>query len=238
MRNHRKFPGRKRNPARRRLLVAGIAIVGLCLLIDRQICPAIQTIAAYQANAYAIQAINTGVQEQLDDSEVSYSRLISLSTNGAGEVISLQTDIAELNRLQAGITQRVTVYLANLRHQSVFLPLGTLIGGAIFSGRGPEVEIRFIPADFVKTSITNVFEGAGINQTRHQIMLKVQVQMTAIIPGYSVSTQIETDICLAETVVVGLVPEAYTVVGNGTDPLVGLIQDYDASHQQITRNSS
>ena len=143
--------------------------------------------------------------------------------------------MAELNRLQAGLTQRITLYLAKLRHQSVFIPLGTLLGGAIFSGRGPQVEIRLVPAEFVKTSITNVFEGAGINQTRHQIMLKVQVQMTAIIPGYSVSTQTDTDICLTETVVVGLVPEAYTVVGNGTDPLVGMIHDYDAARPRLAK---
>ena len=36
-------------------------------------------------------------------------------------------------------------------------------------------------------------------------------------------------ICLAETVIVGLVPGAYTWVSDGTDPLVGMIQDYGAS---------
>ena len=70
---------------------------------------------------------------------------------------------------------------------------------------------------------------AGNNQTRHQIMLNVNMTVSAIIPGYSVTSQVSSDICVAETVIVGLVPEAYTQVGDGTGVLEGMLQDYGAA---------
>ena len=62
----------------------------------------------------------------------------------------------------------------------------------------------------------------------YQILLNVRLEIQAVLPGYAAGTLVDTDVCLAETVIVGLVPGAYTWVSDGTDPLVGLIQDYGA----------
>ena len=133
-----------------------------------------------------------------------------------------------MSRLQSAVTTSVIESILRFSSQQVTLPAGSLTGNPFFSGRGPEVEIRLIPAGFVQTQMKNVFESAGINQTRHQILLNVRLDIQAVLPGYAIANQVDTDICLAETVIVGLVPGAYTWVSDGTDPLVGMIQDYGA----------
>ena len=67
------------------------------------------------------------------------------------------------------------------------------MGGQILSGRGPEVEFRVIPAGYVHTEIYNQFQSAGINQTLHQIMLKVDATVSAVMPIYTVTTEVTTN---------------------------------------------
>ncbi len=231
MRIRRKFKKNKKRQMRRRLILAGLIPVALVLLIDSQLRPVIRTMAAYQANTCAVQAVNEAVYAQVAELGVEYGDLVELNTNQQGDVTALQTDMAALNRLQSSITQRIISQVGRLQQESIWVPLGTLIGGPLFSGRGPQIEIRLVPASYIETSVTNVFDSAGINQTRHQVMLNVKMTISAIIPGYSVSTEVSTGVCLAETVIVGLVPQAYTLVGDGTDPMVGLIEDYGAGEQ-------
>ena len=54
------------------------------------------------------------------------------------------------------------------------------------------------------------------------------VDMLSLLPGYRISSQAQSNIILAETIIVGLVPDAYTEVYGVTDDLVGMIQDYGA----------
>ena len=229
MAKRKKFHARPRGQHRRLRIIlwAGIPLAAL-LLIDWQLRPVIQTMISYQARNYAVQAINEAVYRQISNQEIGYDDMIQLKTDAEGKVTALQTDMAAMGQLQTGITREIAKEAARLREEKIRVPLGTLLGGPFFSGRGPEIQILLIPADLVETSVTNVFDSAGINQTRHQITLNVTMHLTAIIPGYSVSADVATNVCLAETVIVGLVPEAYTVVGDGTDPLVGMIEDYQA----------
>ena len=90
------------------------------------------------------------------------------------------------------------------------------------------VALQLRPVGLVKTKIINQFDEAGINQTRHRIQLQVTVDMLSLLPGYRISSQAQCNVILAETIIVGLVPDAYTEVYGGTDDLVGMIQDYGA----------
>jgi hypothetical protein len=51
------------------------------------------------------------------------------------------------------------------------------------------------------------FLSAGINQTIHKINLKVSVGIRAVIPGFSDETSVSADYCVAQTVIVGDVPQ-------------------------------
>lgn len=217
----------KRRLRRRCFLLAALLIA--CILgADAQLRPAIRSAAGSQANLYATQAIQEAVFREVEQLELEYGDLVRLTYSDQGTVTSLQTDMLAMSKLQSAVTSSVIESVLRFTGQRISLPAGTLTGNPFLSGRGPEVELRLVPAGFVQTRVKNVFDSAGINQTRHQILLNVRLDIQAILPGYAIANQVDTDICLAETVIVGLVPGAYTWVSDGTDPLVGLIQDYGA----------
>ena len=61
----------------------------------------------------------------------------------------------------------------------------------------------------------NAFEHAGINQTTHSILLYVDVSVTILLPGLSTRTQVSSSFSVAETVIVGDVPDTYTQFDSG-----------------------
>jgi len=219
----------KKRRFRRRCLLLLLALAACLLAADVRLRPAVTAAAGSQANLYATQAIQEAVYREVEKLELEYGDLVRLTYGEQGTVTSLQTDMMAMSRLQSAVTSSVIDSILQFSGQRVTLPAGTLTGNPFLSGRGPEVEIRLIPAGFVQTRLKNTFESAGINQTRHQILLNVRLEIQAVLPGYAIADQVDTDVCLAETVIVGLVPGAYTWVSDGTDPLVGLIQDYGAA---------
>jgi hypothetical protein len=72
----------------------------------------------------------------------------------------------------------------------------------------------------------NQFQSAGINQTNHQIILKVDVKVSILLPGYTTATTVSTAVTVAETVVVGAVPETYTYFSTAPDTYEEDLKDY------------
>lgn len=219
---------RKKGRFYRRLAFFFLPVAAVMVMADVQLRPIIKTVIAAHAKTYATAAVNDAVTTVLAEKRLQYENLVHLTYSEAGEVSALTTDMVSMNLLQSDITAQLVRSVVDFTSRPAEVPLGSLIGGQFFSGRGPAVEIRLVPAGFVETGIRNRFESAGINQVRHSIIMTVRITLSAIIPGYSVDATVDQDVILAETVIVGLVPEAYTLVGDGTQPLVGLIQDYGA----------
>ncbi|MEG1952888.1 MAG: sporulation protein YunB [Hydrogenoanaerobacterium sp.] len=208
-----------------------ITSVLLCLvLLDMKIRPAIKTMAAYQAQLYAIAAINNAANEELSHQNVTYSALVRLSKNSEGEITAVETDMLELNRLKIGITEAIVNSLSELEAQNLKIPLGTLFGGQFFSGRGPMITFHVLHVGTVKSDIQNSFDSAGINQTRHRLILKTAISITALVPGYSSETKVSTNLCLAETIIVGVVPGAFTTVTGDERNNISKINDYAQSN--------
>ncbi len=129
--------------------------------------------------------------------------------------------------MRANITNTVLYHVANLENQDINIPIGSLTGVQILSGRGPKVKFHVMPAGYLLTDYENRFDSAGINQTRHQILLNMTMNVTAIVPGYSVTTEVKTSYCLAETVIVGMCLESFTEV-TGDDRSISKIFDFGA----------
>ena len=202
----------------------GVAVAFMA--IDGQLRTTVTTMASHEAHTYATRAINDAVIEELSASGISYSDLVLLTSNEAGDITSIQTDMMGVNRLKSQITNRVLEAVMELQMQHITVPMGTLLGNQLTSGRGPAVTFKIVPAGFAQANIYNRFESAGINQTHHQIMLDLTITVTAFVPGYTISTDVNTNICLAETVIVGAVPENFTQVEGDYGSVPGAIRDY------------
>lgn len=211
-----------------KLLVFGVGLLWAIFLVDSRLRPMITTIAQYQAKLAVTETINQAVLEILSQEDMGYDKIIALTEDEQGQVRSISTDMRTVNRLKAEVSNQVSNRLMEASNQSVLIPLGTILGGEYFSGRGPEIEFQVLPTGYVETDFYNQFQSAGINQTLHQIMLSVRVTVAAVAPLYTSSAQVDTNICVAETVIVGEVPEAFTDINGDRSDLIGLYNDYGA----------
>ena len=215
---------RKRPRSRASKIVGGLlgAII-LILVTYFQLRPAVESAATYQVNIFATRIINTAILEQLGSRELAYADFVRLRRGANGEIVAIESDMTEINRLKANVTLAVVDKLEEMGTASLWIPLGTLLGNEITSGRGPLVEIRLYPIGYVQTELQSQFTQAGINQTLHQIMLESSVRMRAVIPGYIIQTEITTSYGIAETVIVGSIPDVYANIGWGEGPLMARI---------------
>lgn len=204
----------------KRLLILLAGLLASAFLLDLRIRPYIQSISSYQAQIYGTRVINDAIYEELASENIRYDNLVTLTQNGQGQITSLQTDMVALGRLRGRVTEAVIQEIDEMEEQQIAIALGTLSGVQLLSGRGPDVHLRVEPAGYLTSEVENRFESAGINQTRHQIMLLLDMRVMAIIPGYTASTEIHTEYCLAETVIVGTVPDTLLTL-SGEDSSFG-----------------
>jgi sporulation protein YunB len=87
--------------------------------------------------------------------------------------------------------------------------VGEVLGGVLFSGRGPGIPVKIHAVTDVRTQLKNNFEAAGINQTLHKISLEITAEIDILIPGETLRATVVTEVAVAETIVVGAVPNVY-----------------------------
>lgn len=163
------------------------------------------------------QVVTEAVSDVVNSGEVRYNDLISLEKNANGGVAALISNMAEFNRLQSAVTQDVLTRLETMSDLELSIPLGTLTGSAFLAGRGPRCTVRTQTTGSCSAEFANEFSQAGINQTTHRIMLRVDVSMSILLPGFRTGTEVSNSFAVAETVIVGEVPDTYTYFDSGND---------------------
>lgn len=211
-----------------KMLCTGVAIILITLLVDSRFRPVLTMLVTNEAKIAATRSVNDAVLAVISNENALYDQIISINMNENGEVVSIETDMAIVNRLKAQLTNEIDDRLEHNTSNQITIPSGSILGGPLFSGRGPEMEFRMVPAGHVQTDIYNRFESAGINQTLHQVMLNVEATVLTVGPVYASTTEISTNICVAETVIVGKVPDAYTKINGDKSDDINLYNDYKA----------
>ena len=188
-------------------LALGFATV--FLLLDARVRPLVRRLTAVQAQTLAAQATGRGVSAALERCETDYDALVELQRGSSGAVVSVQTDAYAVNRVRIAVDQAVTNVLAQLAQKPLGVPLGSLTGLALLNGRGPRMPVLISVTGSVQTDFENRFESAGANQTRHQIFMNTTLTVLTVFPGGDTKTTYAATVLLAETVIVGAVPNAY-----------------------------
>ena len=134
--------------------------------------------------------------------------VIAQSGVDAGEISAISSNMARINALSAKILDTVINVTEN-QTITVEIPIGNLTGVSLLMGRGPKVPVQIIVLTSSKVEFSNSIITAGINQTKHQVNLEVIVDIDVLIPWDTASTQVKTEVLIADTVIVGKVPDTY-----------------------------
>lgn len=213
-----------------RLIAVGLILIGCAYLLDLHIRPIITKVSLYQCQVIATKIINQAIFDQLEGEGYDYSSLVTFTTNANGDVIALESNMQSINRFKAELTLLVNDAITQIDEQHVDIALGTVTGAHLLYGKGPVYRFRLSPGGYVNTRLISSFTSAGINQTLHQIVLEVTVNVAAIIPGYTQHVDVVSDYIMAETVIVGSIPESYTHVITESTDMLSQLNDYNAEN--------
>lgn len=204
----------KRKRRERKLILICLIVMGWTLILNylfnTRIGPQIVELASSGVEFAAKNAINNAVTELMEEDGLSYSDIITFEKTDSGEISALKTNMAELNRVKTALTGRVLESVMNISVEEIAIPLGSLTSTEFLSARGPDIPVKIVTARTVAVDFLNDFTDAGINQTIHRIYVDISMEMTIMSAGRTVTVEVSSQYCLAETVIVGSVPDSYT----------------------------
>jgi sporulation protein YunB len=200
-------PGMGRSPGKLllRLLAASVAVTAVCLLLNARAKPHIRALAETAAKQQVSSAVTEAVETVLLREKISYETLVTLRVSGGG-IESIETNTREVNLLKAKINEAVESAVAQ-RKARLKLPLGALMGVDLLAGWGPKIGVSLAMTGHALSTVKSDLVSSGVNQTMHRILMPLHVSISVILPGGVSTVEIETTVCLAETVIVGSVPQ-------------------------------
>ena len=152
--------------------------------------------------------VNSVIAEIMREGDFDGDYFVSFEKLETGEVCAINSNMARINALSAQILDRIIGVTENYTN-TVRIPLGNLTGVSLLMGHGPMVPVDIITLTSSRVEFSSSIVTAGINQTRHQINLEVKVDIDILVPWGTESTQVVTEVLIADTVIVGQVPSTY-----------------------------
>ena len=197
----------RRKKIRLKFLIPILLLVGLFIFIECQLSPLVEKAAESQAKQMFNQSVNDAVAAELNSKGITYTDLIHIEKASDGAVLAVTTDSLKINQLKADISVAVQNHLGKEKYRQFSVPVGTLTGSNLLRDKGPAIPIDISFSGSVVTDLKSEFVSAGINQTRHQILMTVKGYEVLMAPGINTTVEVETTVAVAETVIVGQVPE-------------------------------
>jgi sporulation protein YunB len=204
------------------LIVFIFFILFVTWIINYNIKPPLLAISEVRAKTIAIEVINEAIISELTY-KIRYEDLFVIKTDNENRVTMLQANTMFMNRIVSETALSIQEKLKQMGTKRVGIPLGSILGSEIFANLGPRLNIEILPMGTVVVNFATDFEQAGINQTRHKIYLAVDTQVRIVLPLASDVVDVNTRIPIAETIIVGEIPQSYIFVPE--DGLLNIIPE-------------
>ena len=211
-----KIPAKRRKSPRRRWKRALLLLVLMTLLIlrvERNVTDVVLTLSQATARSLAIQALNEAASEMLGLG-VHYADLMTVEKDDQGQVRLIQANPPERPRLAAQAALLAQERLTAMGQKPVVVPLGSAVGLTLLAGAGPGIAVQILPVGSVQAAFSTDFTTAGINQTRHRISLVLTANVQIVIPTGAKNVQASTQMAMAESIIVGQVPDSFAEGGS------------------------
>ena len=208
------------------LTVIFTLLLALTVAVVLHMKPVVVDLATARTSNAVNRIVVAAVNDAVDSGRIDYEQLVDFDTDADGHVTALRSNMAAFNRLQASIADDILQRMAEVSSTDLAIPIGTLTGSPLLAGRGPCLRVRMQSVGTATARFDNQFSSAGINQTRHRIILDVDVHVSILLPGLTTYTKVSNEISVAETVIVGGVPETYTYFSTTPDEIENYANEY------------
>ncbi|MEG0777353.1 MAG: sporulation protein YunB [Oscillospiraceae bacterium] len=191
------------------ILIAIILIIAFAILPTGVFLKNISSqIALSDATDLITATINDTINEKMREGQYNYDYFVTLQKDSDGKVTAIAANMARINIMSSEILQEV-ITATNSGKLNLNIPLGNLLGSNLLLGRGPDIPIKIIMLTSSYADFRNELVSAGINQIKHQIILEIRVEIDVLMPWEVKSTEVLSEVLIAETIIVGDVPDTY-----------------------------
>ena len=121
----------------------------------------------------------------------------------------MKTDMERANRLRQQVLELVDERILAMNVYDLGIPLGNVVSPTVLAGWGPSIPVSVASVNNANATFESCFTEAGINQTLHQIVLQISMDLDILIAGGTHKTTITQPVVVAETIIVGVVPESF-----------------------------
>lgn len=156
---------------------------------------------------------NAAIDVQIGNGNIAYDRIVFFEKDINGKITALKTNIGEINRLKTDILKSINQKIMELDTSDIGIPIGSLVFPELLSGRGPVIPVRIMSIRNSDAEFASDFSQAGINQTLHRLIMQVHIDVTVLVLGETDSFSVESQVIVAETVIIGDVPNTYLQTG-------------------------
>lgn len=189
-----------------------LAVIGLLFFRHRFHEP-IQELARTQVTNTTSDLINDAVDDLIEAGDIQYDRIVYFEKDLNGRITALKTNMSEINRLKTNTLNIINDEILALDTSDIGIPMGSLFLPEFFSGRGIALPVEIITIRNSDAYFTSEFSQAGINQTLHKLNMCVLVDVSVLVLGQTASFTVNSEVVVAETIIVGDVPDTFFQTG-------------------------
>lgn len=204
---------RKPRKSEKRKLAALVAFLGAiilsALLYAIRLQPMIREVAQSEIESRAYNIIVKCVEEELVKSGEDYDDFVHIERGTDGKISAITTDVQKLNKFKLRVSDTLSDIMLERECETISIPIGNLTGIDFFTGIGPRLKFKIMWVSGVGSDFENSFTEAGINQTRHRIMLNFTINAGMMLAGREKGVDVGTSVCVAETIIVGETPKFF-----------------------------
>ena len=205
--------GRKIRRLLHLLLVIFVAVCLGFLMLRSRYRDVIRDLAETQVKNTTSDLTNDAIAKQIAQGIIQYDRIVYFEKDLDGRITALKTNMSEVNRLKTDILNLINDEILALDTSDIGIPLGSLFLPELFSGKGPAIPVRILSIRNSDATFVSKFSQAGINQTLHQLTMVVSVDVAVLVLGQTSSFTVNSEVVVAETVIVGDVPSTFLQTG-------------------------
>ncbi len=211
----------KKKRGKRRLLIALFIIAAIVaavwIFIAKNVNPMIISLSNEKIKELTNDAVANAVLDVMKD--VGDAEYVKIERDKNGKISSVDVDADYISVLAQKITVEAQHRINEIGRDGIKIPIGSLSGVTLFTGMGPDINIKVYLVGSTQTRILSVFSDAGINQTLHRLYLTVSGSVAVAVPGLPSTIKTSAQVLMSELIIVGDVPPTYLNATNIGDML-------------------
>lgn len=173
----------------------------------------IDDISINQLEYLVTNIINNSVYDCLDDGKYRLDTLVRTEKDTSGAITGVSIDPYTANRMKSRIAAEITDRVNGISNDDMDITIGELIGYCGMGSWGPRLPLTVTPNGNVYIDFSQEFQSCGINQVKNTVLVDVTVEVSSMMPFFKNSSTVHSSVIVADSVIVGDVPDTYINLG-------------------------